>query len=85
MANKRGRLKGLVPIIQDPTKQASQPCKYPAGSPERIAAYRQRFERGEQLFHPSDAKTIVPPAGNGKAAQPQEIGLREIDLSKLVA
>ena len=68
----------------EPTRTA-KPCKYPAGSHERIESYRQRVERGEQLFHQSDAKTTVAPDGNGQAAKPKEIGLREIDLGKLVA
>jgi hypothetical protein len=66
-------------------KPATKPCKHPTGSAARVATYRSRFERGEQLFHPSDAKTTVAPDGNGQAAKPKEIGLREIDLGKLVA
>jgi hypothetical protein len=82
MANKRGRLKGLVPIIQDPTKQASQPCKYPAGSPERITAYRQRVERGEQLFHPGDDWQVQCVS---LASRPKECSIRQISLRQMFA
>lgn len=30
-----------------------------AGSAERLAVYRQRAERGEQLFHEQDCKTLL--------------------------
>jgi hypothetical protein len=30
-----------------------------AGSQERIAVYRQRVERGEQIFHELDCKTLL--------------------------
>jgi hypothetical protein len=65
--------------------RTAKPCESVAGSAERIATYRRRVERGEQLFHPSDAKTIVPPAGNGEANKAKEPQIQEIDLSKLVA
>jgi hypothetical protein len=66
-------------------KPATKPCVHPTGSAGRIATYRARFERGEQLFHEGDAKTTVAPDGNGQASKPKEISLQEIDLSKLVA
>jgi hypothetical protein len=66
-------------------KPATKPCKHPTGSAARVATYRSRFERGEQLFHPRDVKSIVPPAGNGPQRPPGEPGVREISLSQLIA
>jgi hypothetical protein len=41
-------------------------CGAPAGSLERIAAYRKRVERGEHLHHPSDSKAIIGPLVGGE-------------------
>ena len=52
----------------EPTRDPTEPTHFPAGSFGRIEAYRQRFERGEHLWHPLDARTIVPPS-DGRAIQ----------------
>ena len=44
--------------IPDPPLAASSTGSV-AGSFERIEVYRQRAERGEQLFHPHDCKLIA--------------------------
>ncbi len=42
-------------------RPASAPTSHPAGSPERLEIYCQRYLRGEELFHADDANTIVAP------------------------
>jgi hypothetical protein len=50
------------PVEVDPPEPKDS-CGAPAGSLERIAAYRARVERGEHLYHPSDSKAVVGPIG----------------------
>jgi hypothetical protein len=37
-----------------PRRPASAPTQTAANSPERLAVYKARFERGEELHHPDD-------------------------------
>ena len=46
-------------------RPASAPTDTPAGSWARVEVYSQRYLRGEELFHPGDANTIVAPHGVG--------------------
>jgi hypothetical protein len=50
---------------------ASEPTETPRGSKERIAVYRQRYDRGEELFHPDDSRSGVVK----NDAQPTDIEL----------
>jgi hypothetical protein len=34
-------------------------CDHPAGSLERLQAYRARVEAGKPIFHPGDAKAVL--------------------------
>lgn len=43
---------GLTP----PKRKARRPCKAAPGSEGRLATYRRRLERGEELYHAEDAK-----------------------------
>ena len=61
---------------------ATQPCKAMAGTPERIATYRARVERGEAIFHPSDNWEVQVVS---LAFKPKESAIREISLGDLVA
>lgn len=70
------------PRIKPPTKAATLPCTYPAGSRERVEAYRLRVERGERVFHDSDAKTIIRPT---TGPNPGPSGIKVISLRELCA
>jgi hypothetical protein len=39
---------------------ASAPTGAPAGSDEKVEVMRQRFERGEEVFHPDDSGMTPP-------------------------
>ncbi len=54
---------GETQMVNDNPPEPKESCGYPAGSMERIAAYRKRVERGEHLYHPSDSKAIIGPLG----------------------
>ena len=81
MANKRGApLTSFLWAVN--LKPATQPCKYPAGSLERLETYRMRFERGEVIFHPRDNWEVQCVS---LAGRPKEPGIQEINLSQLLA
>jgi hypothetical protein len=56
------KIESSKPVEVDPP-EPKESCGHPAGSMERIAAYRKRVERGEALYHPSDSKAVVGPIG----------------------
>jgi hypothetical protein len=53
-------------MANDNPPEPKDSCGYPAGSMERIAAYRKRVERGEAIFHPQDSKAIIGPLVGGE-------------------
>lgn len=50
-----GGSRGLGRDVHAPPLPA-RPTDTPPGSPERMAVYGERCERGEQLFHPDDRR-----------------------------
>ena len=48
-------------MVNDNPPEPKESCGYPAGSMERIAAYRKRVEQGEAIFHPQDSIAIIGP------------------------
>jgi hypothetical protein len=50
------------------TAQGPQPTTAAPGSPDRIAVYRARAQRGEQVFHPADE----PNARAGETVRQQQ-------------
>lgn len=66
------RVKGERPEPEYPTNTV-------AGSAERIEIYRQRVERGEQVFHPADNSHVLPSLHRFK--QSPKVGVRVITTS----
>lgn len=54
LVGKRANLLREIETGQRP-RPASRPTSARPGSPQKIAVLRERFENGEELFHPQDA------------------------------
>lgn len=64
----------IVTRMETLLREPSQPCSYPAGSPERVEAYAERVERGERIWCAQDARDTY----NALVARDPPPSLREL-------
>ena len=63
-------------------ERTDAPCYAPAGSKERVEAYRQRWEAGLPLWHPGDSSEVLEP--RRVIVEPKQPAVLEVNLRELV-
>jgi hypothetical protein len=70
-------MESTIGDIEPPLPAATTP--HPPGSPQKIAAMRERVERGESVFHPHDAKPTRCDQLDGDTRQRVYVSAEEYD------